>query len=202
MYVSVTCRWSVKWIATDKRKMKEHIMNDICAVGICKKLAVVITSAMILVLGLQKPFHNWDMIAYVAAAHKQDGLQGKDLSLATYEDIKREVGSTDFQPLIEGKYRASVFDDPNSLDQQLPFYNIKVVYIELMRLLKQVGITYPIATYLISACFASASILLLAALCAHFSVSPLLIPFIALYSDYSRSLSFLHLMRSQASLRC
>lgn len=31
-----------------------------------------------------RPYHNWDMIGYVAAAYHKDGYRGEDLSQLTF----------------------------------------------------------------------------------------------------------------------
>lgn len=151
---------------------------------IINKIVILITAGYFLALGLAMPRHDWDMIAYVAAAYDEDGLKGPELSSTTYADIRQEVTSKKFSSLTEGNYRATVFNDPNSLEQQLPFYKIKIVYVELIRALKNFGISYPKATYVVSAFFASASICILAALSAEFGVYTLLVPFIAAFAGF------------------
>lgn len=119
------------------------------------------TAAIILTYGLLRPQHNWDMIAYVAASYFKDGYRGSDLSRETYEEIRKEIRSKTFSQLTTGKFRETVFADPSSLEQQIPFYSVRVGYIELIRLLKNIGLSYAKSTYVISAIFASLSVLVL-----------------------------------------
>lgn len=149
------------------------------------KLAIIIIITFFLILGLRAPIRNWDMVAYVASAYELDGLAGNELSSATFKAIAEEIGPDNIKPYITGNFGATVFNDPISLEQQLPFYNVKIVYVELIRLLKHFGITYPRATYLISAFFASASVMVLAALFAHYGVALFWIPVVAIFSGYA-----------------
>ncbi len=119
------------------------------------------TATVILLLGLLNPDSNWDMIAYVAASYYQEGYRGADLTKQTYGEIKKEVSDKKFAKLIAGEYRNTVFRDPAALEQQLPFYAIRVGYIELIRLFNKFGLSYTRSTYVISAIFASLSILVL-----------------------------------------
>jgi hypothetical protein len=119
------------------------------------------TATVILLLGLLNPDRNWDMIAYVAASYYQEGYRGADLTKQTYGEIKKEVSDKKFAKLVAGEYRSTVFRDPAALEQQLPFYAIRVGYIELIRLFNKFGLSYAKSTYLISAIFASLSILVL-----------------------------------------
>ncbi|MBA2658811.1 MAG: hypothetical protein H0U72_04480 [Nitrosospira sp.] len=148
--------------------------------GIC-----ILTATIILIFGLLKPEHNWDMIAYVAASYYKDGYRGPDLTRETYEDIKKEVSSKTFSKLITGKYRETVFGDPSSLEQQIPFYSIRVGYIELIRLLKKVGLNYAKSTYVISAIFASLSVLVLGLIVLTTTVPIGILPIVVAVTGYT-----------------
>ncbi|MCE8417705.1 hypothetical protein LZ190_03110 [Rhodovulum sulfidophilum] len=76
--------------------------------------------------------HNWDVIGYTAAAYKLMGETGTDrLSARTYEDIRRATAPETFEKLTTGDYRAAVYQDPEALRQQLPFYSIRPLYVAL-----------------------------------------------------------------------
>ncbi len=100
-------------------------------------------------------------ILAATAAISKDGYRGSDLTRKTYDEIRKEVRSKTFSQLTTGKYRETVFADPSSLEQQIPFYSVRVGYIELIRLLKNIGLSYAKSTYVISAIFASLSVLML-----------------------------------------
>lgn len=148
-------------------------------------IVLAATSLLILALGVFKPFYNWDMIGYVASAHYMDGLRGEELSKLTYEDIRKEVGDVFFNSLVEGDYRHTVFSDHQSLEQQLPFYTIRVGYVGAARLLNKFGLGYPKSTYIISAFFAFGSALLVGLLCNFLGVSILWTPIILVSNGFT-----------------
>lgn len=143
------------------------------------------TALVILIFGLIKPLHNWDMIAYVAAAYYRDGYTGSDLTRETYGEVKKEVSSKTFSKLITGKYRETVYEDPSSLEQQIPFYSIRVGYIELIRLLKKTGMNYAKSTYVISAIFASLSVWVLGLIILKTPVPMGMLPIIVAVTGYT-----------------
>ena len=165
-------------------KSKSDKLNMFSFRKIFNTFIVISTVMLVLTYGIIRPHHNWDMIAYVATAHKEDGLHGSRLSEATYNDIRGEVSSDLFDDLTSGNYRLSVFSNPISLEQQIPFYEIKIAYIEAMRLLHTLGVPYPKTTYVISAVCSAISIVLIAAFCGHFSVSVIWVPALAAFSGY------------------
>ncbi len=129
------------------------------------------------------------------------GLSGSELSSATYNEIEREVDAETFKELTVGEYVDVVFKDPKSLEQQMPFYSIKVVYIQLMRVLKTLGLSYTSSTYIISAIFTSASVLMIALFLLHFGV-PVLWRLLRQRSQVTGRLPAIRRrMRSLASLR-
>lgn len=125
-------------------------------------ILTAITALAVLFFGWQKPTNNWDIVGYVAVAYSADGYRGADLNKATYDSLRREVSASTFDQLTQGDYRETVFRDPSSLAQQLPFYRIRVLYIELIRMVHVMGWDYPRSTYVISAVFAALSVVLLA----------------------------------------
>ncbi len=153
-------------------------------------VVILLTSAFFLISGITSPSYNWDIVAYVAAAYHQDGLSGKELSAATFNEIRREVDADTFKELTAGDYVDVVFEDPSSLEQQMPFYTIKVAYIQLMHLLKELGVSYTSSTYIISAIFTSASVLMMALFLVHFDVPMLWLPVVAAVSGYGTTASY------------
>jgi hypothetical protein len=148
------------------------------------EIAILLISLLFLLfLGLSRPLYNWDMIGYVAAAHQRDGLAGDALSAAAYNSVQAAAGEA-FPDLIAGEYRAAVYQDPASLEQQIPLYSVRVAYVELMRALHGLGVSYPQATIYLSAFFAAASLLVLAGLCQHLHVSVLWVPLVAAFAGF------------------
>jgi hypothetical protein len=150
------------------------------------RYGIIITAAVIiLVYGVLKPERNWDMVAYVAAAYHKDGYRGADLTKQTYGEIKKEVSDKRFSLLTTGEYRETVFRDPSSLEQQLPFYSIRFAYIELIRLFKNLGLSYTKSTYVISAIFASLAVLVLGLIVLETAVPIALLPIAVAVTGYT-----------------
>ncbi len=166
-------------------KSRDSALNDIQNGAI-----IVLTSVFFLISGVTNPSYNWDIVAYVAAANQQDGLSGKELSSATYNEIRSQVDADTFKELTVGEYVDIVFQDPRSLEQQMPFYTIKVAYIQLMHLLKTIGISYTSSTYIISAIFTSASVLMIGLFLFHFGVPMLWLPVVATVAGYGTIASY------------
>lgn len=150
---------------------------------IARNFIILITVALTFSIGYFKPAHNMDMIGYVASAFHADGLSGIDLLEATYSDVDSAVSEETFSTHTTlTNYRATVYQDYRSLEQQLPFYTPRVLYIGAMKLLATFGFSYSEGTYLISSIFASASVLVIAVMLKQLSLPVYLLPFIVVMS--------------------
>lgn len=146
---------------------------------------LIATAAAVLTFGILKPHRNWDMVAYVAAAYHKDGYRGVDLTRKTFEDIKKVVSIKRFSLLTKGVYRETVFKDPASLEQQIPFYSIRVAYIELIRLLGNTGLSYTRSTFVISAIFAALAVLVLGLIISRTSIPMGMLPIVVAVTGYT-----------------
>ncbi|HUA81808.1 MAG TPA: hypothetical protein VL997_15645, partial [Dyella sp.] len=66
------------------------------------------TALVVLLLGLNKPTNNWDLVGYVAVAYSADGYRGADLNKATYDSLRSELDANTFDLLKQGDYRETV----------------------------------------------------------------------------------------------
>ena len=150
------------------------------------RIIIIVTVLLVFCVGILWPYYNWDMIGYVAASYYKDGFRGKELSEKTYNDIKKEVSKEMFETLRKGPdgYMETVYNNPYSLEQQIPFYSIRVAYIELMRTMKIFGISYPKATFYISAFFSSFSAIILGFLLFRSNLPMFTLPMIVLITGY------------------
>lgn len=106
--------------------------------------------------GLLDPVNNWDLVGYIASALHGDGMTGAALHRETYEELRAAIPPERFQLLTtNGLYARGVFADPAALEQQLPFYRIRVVYVWLVGALGSLTGSLAQATYLISAASAA-----------------------------------------------
>lgn len=129
------------------------------------KLAYALFFALVVFgAALQRPEHNWDMIGYVASIAAAGGLEGEALRAATYADVEASTSARKFAALTGGEgYRGRVYRDPVSLEQQLPFYRIRTLYLLLVWIASAFTSTLSHATVLVSA-LSGGAILLLACL--------------------------------------
>lgn len=150
---------------------------------------LLVTAAIVFTVGVIKPMHNWDMIGYVASSYYEDGYRDNELVQLTYDDVRQAVGEAEFEVLTlkgpDAHYRATVYQDPRALTQQIPFYSIRVVYVGLMRLIKHFGIEYASATYLISSFFAASAVLLFGRILLSYGVPVFYVPLIVLSTGYT-----------------
>lgn len=142
------------------------------------------TALIVLFFGLTKPSNNWDIIGYVAVALSAEGHRGADLNKATYDSLRNKVDASTFDQLTRGDYRETVFRDPSSLAQQLPFYRIRVAYIGSMRMVHAIGLDYPESTYVVSAVFAALSVVLLALVAGEIGAPVAAVPLVVAFSGF------------------
>ncbi|RDS82629.1 hypothetical protein [Dyella psychrodurans] len=147
-------------------------------------ILATITALVVLFFGLKKPTNNWDIVGYVAVALNADGYRGADLNKATYDSVRSEVSASTFDQLTQGEYRETVYRDPSSLAQQLPFYRIRVVYVGLIRTVHAMGWDYPTSTYIVSAVSAALSVLLLALLARRTGAPVAAVPLVVAFAGF------------------
>ncbi|MBU2935076.1 MULTISPECIES: hypothetical protein [Pacificibacter] len=111
-------------------------------------------------IAILQPEYNWDVIGYVASGLSFIGLSGVSLHELTYADVESAVRDfAVFDALTSGKeYRAGVALDPIALEQQLPFYQTRVLYIWLSLAVFACVPTLSFATVLVSGCSAAISL--------------------------------------------
>jgi hypothetical protein len=165
-------------------------------------LTIAACFGWVLRVGVTQPDHsgfNWDVIGYVASLYNQDGLSGEPLSRAVYANVLKEFGENDLCQLTAGasrsrhgscpveqvpdtSYRATVFNDPVSLEQQIPFYSIRVLYLLSIRIVDHFVHSYSSSAILVNAIYAALCVLAVAMLLDHFHISPIYLPAIIFIS--------------------
>ncbi|GAB3382898.1 hypothetical protein [Azotobacter armeniacus] len=147
---------------------------------------VIFSFLAVLISGVEFPRYDWDLIGYVASAYKADGLDGKELKAAVYEDVLNEVGGKEFSVLTGGgeygKYRAMVYQDPQALEEQIPFYSIRLLYLAAIKFLYFLGGSYSYASCLASTLFASLCVLAVSGILAQQRIPQIFLPVILVFS--------------------
>ncbi|MDH3217775.1 MAG: hypothetical protein OEN01_16125 [Candidatus Krumholzibacteria bacterium] len=108
-------------------------------------------SLVLMGASLKRPIHNWDMIAYAASAKRFEVNDGAALHSFVYEELRQSVPAETYDTLTRGRYRQVVSQDAHAFSQQLPFYQVRLLYITAIFLLAKVGVNIFAATHLVSA---------------------------------------------------
>lgn len=125
-------------------------------------LVVQLCALAIFMVGYLKPSYNWDVVGYVAATYHEDGQRGADLSERTYADLRRSMPEAAFRGITSGDYAAAVYRDPEALAQHMPFYRIRLVYLQIVKgVAGALSVSRTQACVITSAVFAALGTLLL-----------------------------------------
>lgn len=114
-------------------------------------LIFFLLAAYALYQSVYMPFHNWDIIGYIAAAKSFEEQDFESLQSFTYEQLRQSVPASTYEELILiDSYRQTVSKDVTVFKEQLPFYQIRPVYTGLIYLLYKAGVNIGFATHIIS----------------------------------------------------
>lgn len=103
-----------------------------------------------LIFSLYKPYHNWDMIMYMAAAKSFEEHDLEKLHKFTYAQLQNSVSEEKYQELTGGYYGSGVRNDTSAFIEQLPFYQIRPLYTGAVYILYKAGLDLALATHMIS----------------------------------------------------
>jgi hypothetical protein len=100
-------------------------------------------TATITAAGWVFPIYNWDMFAYLAAAHEAPGISVEALHRHAYETVRLNAPAGDFIVLTQDRdYRVRQYADPEAFFTMLGFYRVKLLYVEALRWLSSVTDAY------------------------------------------------------------
>jgi hypothetical protein len=107
---------------------------------------------IILIYGFHKPYIDWDIIGYVASAKHFEIKDKTELHKFVYKNLKYFVDEEKYKILTNGgkQYRIDMAGNPVLFYQQLPFYEIRVLYNLSILLLSKIGFNIFASTYYIS----------------------------------------------------
>ncbi len=109
----------------------------------------------------KNPFHNWDMLGYIAVVNSYESDDIGAIHAWTYETVRASVTAETYRQLThsldpsvhklgsEG-YREQMASDPGLFATMLPFYSIRPGYTGLLYLLSKAGVPLTAAGYLCS----------------------------------------------------
>lgn len=111
-----------------------------------------IFSIAMLAYTLTNPSNNWDMIAYVGSVKNFETGDSNEIHEYAYSGLREFVDDDTWTELTSSSnYRKTLYADPESFRQVLPWYQIRPVYTGLMYLLNKLGLNIYFSGYLVSA---------------------------------------------------
>jgi hypothetical protein len=99
------------------------------------------------VWAVRQPHYTWDLLGYVGCA--VDSTNAKEIQGAAFAAIRNAPSDEGIR--ADNSYRADVTANPYHFAEQLPFYSIKPVYVELIKILHRAGIPFEKSAAVISA---------------------------------------------------
>ncbi|AYD02567.1 hypothetical protein [Neorhizobium sp. NCHU2750] len=104
--------------------------------GLISVVVLVAFAAMMLVLGQVHRIYNWDMLAYLASTELGRMGSATDIHSYAYSIVKNAAPAQDFTQLIQADaYRTRQFADPQAFASMLGMYEVKWLYVFLLKLL-------------------------------------------------------------------
>ena len=103
-------------------------------------------------LVLAKPLDsNFDTLAYVASAKSWETSNAIEIHQYAYDELQAYAAEDDYDLMISGEYRQDMFTKVDAFMQQLPFYDIRVVYVGSIYVLSNLGLNPYFSAHLVSA---------------------------------------------------
>lgn len=86
-----------------------------------------------------QPAHDWDMIGFAAVMASWHTSNPVEIQHRVYQQIRRATPPATYQELTTGPFRHDVATNPLHLAEQIPFYSIKPLYLDLVWLGHSLG---------------------------------------------------------------
>lgn len=140
------------------------------------KLPIIIyalLASLLISFAALKPHHDWDMLAYVVSAKKVLGLSEQEAHSYVYDNLAQYTDQSTYDRLtnnndafygdaVNKEYREIMSQDVSLFAQQLPFYEIRVVYNRLIAAIDKLGVNTFSAAHYVSLLAMSLSLLVIA----------------------------------------
>jgi hypothetical protein len=105
------------------------------------------------VYAYRRPHYNWDMLAYMALASRDDESSVSRIHQIAYQEAKENIPAGDYELLVSGEYKKNLAENPMAFYKVLPFYAVKPLYISAISFFHHLGFSLPASTVLPSAIF-------------------------------------------------
>jgi hypothetical protein len=110
-------------------------------------IAYLLFFLLMSVWAYRQPHYTWDVVGYVGSA--VDSTDPKVIQREALNAIRNAPSDEDIR--VDNPYRADVVANPYHFAEQLPFYSIKPVYVEMIRVLHRTGMPFQKSAVAISA---------------------------------------------------
>src|SRR5579864_8885582 len=138
-----------------KSSLRAHQISSSRSFLIKKKVPILLYGCFLLLAGWLAytfPYNDWDVLAYVGCAINLSESDQLKIHEQVFEQARAELPEEDFTEMTTlGPFRQDVAANPWHFAEQLPFYSIRPLYIELLVGVHRLGATYFEATRLVSA---------------------------------------------------
>ncbi len=88
---------------------------------------------------LTHPIYTWDVVPYVATTFADEAGDPAAMHEATYGLLRQSLDAAEFNSLIGGEYAAAMYASPENFAGQLGMYEIKPLYVLVLRGLTAIG---------------------------------------------------------------
>ena len=99
------------------------------------------------VWSIKQPQYTWDLLGYIGSS--VDSTDPKVIHRIVFDAIRPVSTSPEIQ--IDNPYRVDVAANPYHFAEQLPFYSIKPIYVEFVKLIHRAGVPFPKSAVAVSA---------------------------------------------------
>ena len=89
---------------------------------------------------LTHPIYTWDVVPYVATTFTAEADDPAAMHEATYGLLRQSLDAAQFNSLIGGEYAAAMYASPENFAGQLSMYEIKPLYVLVLRGLSAAGV--------------------------------------------------------------
>lgn len=117
-------------------------MRAIGSTTISTRTAIALLALHLLALSwfaLTHPIYTWDVVPYVATTFTAEADDPAAMHEATYGLLRQSLDAAQFNSLIGGEYAAAMYASPENFAGQLSMYEIKPLYVLVLRGLTAAG---------------------------------------------------------------
>ncbi|WP_372751517.1 hypothetical protein [Labilibaculum sp.] len=112
------------------------------------KIVFFISLCIGIVYASLHPRYNWDMIPYMACVIQKTTPDSEACHAATYHLLRQELGDERYNKFSYNEYTLAMESDHEAFSENLPYYTIRIVYINIVNFFYQLGLPLYFSTIL------------------------------------------------------